>query len=366
MMNSNMFLLLLVGATTVLTWALVGLLVRLAPRLGLLDRPNERSSHTRVTPRGGGIGFVVTIELAAGVAWLVLRHAGADAGTAAMFGVLGAALFVAAISLWDDFRSLTAGLRFLCHLTAAIVAVRLLASLAVWAIPGGVLHLAPVAAVAVTLVWIVGLTNVYNFMDGIDGIAGVQGVCAGLAWSVAGYCLGQPAVTGCGGLLAAGCAGFLVHNWSPAKIFMGDVGSAFLGFLFAVLPLLAVAGAGDGALSPATAARLPAFGVLVVWPFVGDGALTLVRRALKREPVWKAHRSHLYQRLVQTGWSHAQVSGWYAVWAVVCAATGGWWLSGRPGAAVLVLAVPVGTLAAMFGFVSAQEVLGTAKPPRKP
>jgi len=193
----------------------------------------------------------------------------------------------------------------------------------------------------------------------------VQGVCAGLAWAVAGYCLGQPAVTCCGGLLAAGCAGFLVHNWSPAKIFMGDVGSAFLGFLFAVLPLLAVAGVRDGALSPATAARLPAFGVLVVWPFVGDGALTLVRRALKREPVWKAHRSHLYQRLVQTGWSHAQVSGWYAVWAVVCAATGGWWLGGRPGAAVLVLAVPVGTLAAMFGFVSAQEVLRAAKPPRK-
>ncbi|HLP07196.1 MAG TPA: glycosyltransferase family 4 protein [Opitutaceae bacterium] len=338
-----------------LTWFLVGQLIRLAPRIGLLDRPNERSSHTRVTPRGGGIGFVIAIALAIGVFALV----GGDPATSAtwpkivatqLFAVLAAALFIAAISLRDDFKSLGAGLRFACHFAAAGVAVGTLGAfrgldlpfVGTWMLPGGL-------AIALTVVWIVGLTNVYNFMDGIDGIAGVQGVTAGLGWVIAGLAFGAPATAFLGVVLAAGCAGFLVHNWSPAKIFMGDVGSAFLGFLFAVVPLVAVREV------PEVAGVWPLFAGLVVWPFVGDGFLTFMRRLKKREKVWEAHRSHLYQRLTRTGWSHAQVSRLYAGWAGLTVSVAWLWSTDFPGVGWLVLAVPLGSLAALFAFVSKRE-----------
>jgi UDP-N-acetylmuramyl pentapeptide phosphotransferase/UDP-N-acetylglucosamine-1-phosphate transferase len=208
--------------------------------------------------------------------------------------------------------------------------------------------------IVVTVVWIVGLTNVYNFMDGIDGIAAVQGVVAGIAWAVAGAWMGAGVVLLFGFVLAGACAGFLVHNWTPAKIFMGDVGSAFLGFTYAVLPILVVSELPRlaGTLQPGI---VPGFAILVVWPFVGDGLLTFVRRVLRGEPVWKAHRSHLYQRLVQTGWSHAGVSLLYGGWCVVGALAGLWWLLQAPGAGLIATATPILTLAGMCVFVSRRE-----------
>ncbi len=416
-MNSLSLLLPAAGfgvATALATWLLVGQLIRLAPRIGLLDRPNERSSHTRVTPRGGGIGFVVAISLAvalyaavAGGRWTVdggqwtedggrlpvtggrrtvdgsqlpvtggqlavdggrsaVDEGGADeliaavlpTGTtsatilqpSAILAVLAAALFIAAISLRDDFRSLGAGLRFACHFAAAGAVVWALGAFARLGVPlAGEYPLGTVAGTGLTLLWIVGLTNVYNFMDGIDGIAGVQGVAAGLGWAVAGACLGAPTAALLGVVLAGGCAGFLVHNWSPAKIFMGDVGSAFLGFLFAVVPLVAVREA------PEFAARWPVFAVLAVWPFVGDGFLTFVRRLLKREKVWEAHRSHLYQRLVLTGWKHRLVSELYAGWAAAMAAVGWLWLTAARGSAALAPVAALATLGGLFLFVSRRE-----------
>lgn len=406
--------------TAVLTWLLVGQLIRWAPRIGLLDRPNERSSHTRVTPRGGGIGFVVAIVLAIGV-WTVLasafvgkcedgkvgmsdggrttedgrqmadgerRSGGNDlsgtqeirngpaisvhqcvlpdgrmvptssascprssvVGMVPLLAVLGAALFIAAISLWDDFKSLGPGLRFACHFAAAGAAIWALGAFRSVGVPlCPVLGVCGAVGLMVTLLWIVGLTNVYNFMDGIDGIAGVQGVVAGLAWVAAGAVFCAPTTAVLGAVLAAGCLGFLAHNWSPAKIFMGDVGSAFLGYLFAVVPLVAARE------MPERAHFWPVFGGLVVWPFLGDGILTFVRRALKREKVWAAHRSHLYQRLTQTGWSHAQVSGLYAGWALVSAALAFLWLLKLPGAALVALAWPLVSLKALFDQVSRRE-----------
>ena len=407
-MNSLSLLLPAAGfgvATALATWLLVGQLIRLAPQIGLLDRPNERSSHTRVTPRGGGIGFVVAISLAVAVyaavdggrsavdggQWAVgggrLPVAGdqapvtgrqwtVDGGRSAVGGaeeliaavlppggpsaillqpsailvVLAAALFIAAISLRDDFRSLGAGLRFACHFAAAGAVVWAVGAFDRLGVPlAGEYPLGTVAGTGLTLLWIVGLTNVYNFMDGIDGIAGVQGVVAGLGWAVAGACLGAPTAALLGVVLAGGCAGFLVHNWSPAKIFMGDVGSAFLGFLFAVVPLVAVREA------PEFAARWPVFAALAVWPFVGDGFLTFVRRLLKREKVWEAHRSHLYQRLVLTGWKHRLVSELYAGWAAAMVAVGWLWLTAARGTAALAPVAALATLGGVFLFVSRRE-----------
>jgi len=311
------------------TWAVVLTLIRLAPRIGLLDRPNERSLHTRVTPRGGGLGFVILVGIMLGAFLVWMNVVQPDVSRWNISSVLGAylgpALFVAAVSLRDDFKSLSPGLRFICQLGAALIVVLGVDWFRQVAIPGlGIIDLGWFGSV-LTVVWIVGMTNVYNFMDGIDGIAGVQGAIAGLAWALAGAWLQSPVLALLGLMLAGGCAGFLMHNWPPARIFMGDVGSAFLGFSFAVVPLIALRFLSESSL-PMVAGSLPLFALLSVWPFVGDGIYTFLRRLLRREKVWRPHRSHLYQRLVQSGWSHARVSSLYALWCLASAQIGLFWL----------------------------------------
>jgi UDP-N-acetylmuramyl pentapeptide phosphotransferase/UDP-N-acetylglucosamine-1-phosphate transferase len=268
---------------------------------------------------------------------------------------LSTALFIALVSLWDDFRSLGVGLRIFCHVAAAAFVVCLLAHFEVVRLPGLNMDLPVWLGIVFTIVWIVGLTNVYNFMDGIDGIAAVQGVVAGLAWAVAGVWLGSGVIWEFGLVLMGACFGFVLFNWAPARIFMGDVGSTFLGFTFAVLPLLLVRELPrlTNAVPPGI---VPGFAVLVVWPFVGDGLLTFFLRTFRGERVWQAHRSHLYQRLVQTGWSHARVSLLYGGWCVVSALAGLWWLRQAPGATLVAMATPILTLAGMYFFVSRREM----------
>jgi SAM-dependent methyltransferase len=174
-----------------------------------------------------------------------------------------------------------------------------------------------------TLLWIVGLTNAYNFMDGIDGIAGCQAAIAGMGWCALGGWSGLPLVTVLGLLLAASSLGFLIHNWPPAKIFMGDVGSTFLGYSLAVLPILAAQ----------SDPRLAVAGVLLVWPSVFDASFTFLRRLRRGENVFAAHRSHLYQRLVITGLSHRWVSSLYGALALIGLALACAWTLRLPGGA---------------------------------
>ena len=148
------------------------------------------------------------------------------------------------------------------------------------------------------------MINAYNFMDGIDGIAGSQAVVAGAGWFILGVLADVPAVAGLGLVLAASSIGFLIHNWHPASIFMGDVASGFLGYMFAILPLM------QGGDNSHGATVLP--GVLLVWPFLFDTILTFMRRLRNGEDVFAAHRSHLYQRLVISGLSHQTVTLLYA------------------------------------------------------
>lgn len=345
---------------------MVAATVRLAPQIGLIDRPNARSSHVRATPRGGGIGFV--LAAVGGVATGRLLAEG-DTPLAALGGEavgvwLVTAVFVAAISLRDDFKSLGAGIRFGCHLAAAVAVGWGAAWIGTLWVPWAGEWSLGGAGVALTVVWVVGLTNVYNFMDGIDGISGVQAIAAAAAWMVAGYWLDLGGTVLVAALLGGGALGFLLHNWSPARIFMGDVGSAFLGFSFAALPLLALdeigrfggaaVGAGAGGWG-AAAGVLPVFAGLVVWPFVGDGVFTFLRRLRKGEKVWEAHRSHLYQRLTQCGWGHAQVSTLYAVWAAVCAVAALVVLAGAACAPAVAVLVPALSLIGMERFVSGLE-----------
>jgi UDP-N-acetylmuramyl pentapeptide phosphotransferase/UDP-N-acetylglucosamine-1-phosphate transferase len=324
----------------VCAWLLVGLWIRISLRAKILDVPNARSSHARITPRAGGVGIVVTVV--AGVAIALAFGRAGDLEGALWAG--GLAVFIAAISFIDDVRSLPSLLRLVFQVGAA--------ALAVWKLGPFTAATLPFLQPVLLPPWLM----VYNFMDGIDGIAGGQGLVAGLAWAWFGMALNVPLVAWTGLIVAASCLGFLFHNWSPAKVFMGDVGSAFLGFVFAVLPLLALRGTDVRAgYSLFVVGGVPVFAALVVWPFVSDGAFTFVRRLKHRENVLAAHRSHLYQRLTIAGWSHALVSRFYICWAIGCAVLGAVYLRTGHIGRLVVLGGCALSLIAVYRVVKATE-----------
>ena len=271
------------------------LYLRKAPARAL-DIPNARSSHTRPVPRGGGLVIIAGFLSGLGV-WLGTGGSLSPRATGWLIG----ALLVAAISFVDDLYSLPAIPRLIAHLAGAAILTVL-----------GVNEANP-ALVIMAFIYVVVFTNVYNFMDGIDGLAATQAVIGGVALFVAGLIVGNPVVAVSGSLLAAAAVGFLTYNASPARMFMGDVGSTFLGFSFAGLGLLANIGVGGN--------RLPIeFSLVLFAPFLFDSLVTLSRRVLRGERWYAAHRSHYYQRLVGSGLSHGQVTMLYGGLAVLSAA----------------------------------------------
>jgi UDP-N-acetylmuramyl pentapeptide phosphotransferase/UDP-N-acetylglucosamine-1-phosphate transferase len=273
----------------------------------IIDMPNERSSHTRPTPRGGGLIIVgVTLFFGAILAAALVP----DSIWHVYLPFAAGAILVASISWLDDLRSLSNSARLAAHLSGAVIAI---AGLGYWrtlALPFlGTVTLGWWGAL-ITALWIVGLTNAYNFMDGTDGIAGGQAVIGGLGWAFLGWQAGQPLVSGLGFVVACSSTGFLVHNWPPARIFMGDVGSAFLGYTLAVLPVMF---GFYGKESPGA----PVVGLMLVWPFVFDTTFTFIRRLFRRENVFAAHRSHLYQRISTAHSGHARVALLYSGLALV-------------------------------------------------
>ena len=271
------------------TAALTGLVRVLLRRHGVLDRPNERSSHRAAVPRGGGIA-VVGVLLAA---WLVLWFTDASAGSGTPFWVaLAGGLGLVAVSWLDD---LSGSVPIFVRLGVQVVAVGAgIASLpgdglvCQGAVPAVVDH----ALAAIAWIWFV---NLFNFMDGIDGISGAEGASLGLGTFLLALLGAAPAWLGPLGLTLAGVSlGFLLWNWHPARIFLGDVGSVPLGYLAGWL-LLALAAAGAWQ----TALLLPAY-------YLADATLTLVRRLLRGRRVWQAHREHFYQRVAAAGWSHGR------------------------------------------------------------
>ncbi len=264
-------------------------LADLLTRRGILDHPNERSSHTTPTARGGGIVILTGLVFA----WLFIGWR-EPTMLVPILVVLASALVLAAISWVDDLRSLPA----LPRLAAQAVAVAVVLSLA--PLPGlvfGGLLPASLDGLAAGLLWI-WFINLFNFMDGIDGIATVEATAIGIgiaaAGKVAGLALTLPAL---GLSLGAACLGFLRWNWHPARIFLGDVGSVPLGFVIGWL-LLWLAAEGEGA----AALILPLY-------FLADATWTLVRRAMTGASIWQAHKDHLYQQAYRRGLRHDQITG---------------------------------------------------------
>jgi UDP-N-acetylmuramyl pentapeptide phosphotransferase/UDP-N-acetylglucosamine-1-phosphate transferase len=262
-------------------------LIPLLHRREVLDHPNERSSHLVPTPRGGGIALIGSVLLA----WVALAQRGYV--PPAVIGVSLAAGLLALVSWVDDLRGLSPIVRLLAQGAAVAVGVLLLPETG--NAPHGWLAAGAYFA-AVGLLWI-WWTNLFNFMDGIDGLAGSEAAAIG-----GGLLLFASLGTGVDlqlALLAAGITGaaigFLVWNWSPAQIFLGDVGSAPLGYLLGFLLLgLAVHGRWKIAL-------------ILPFYFLADATITLARRLLRGERVWQAHRGHYYQQAVRCGLGHAAV-----------------------------------------------------------
>ena len=270
------------------TW----LVARYASRLGLIDVPNERSSHVSSTPRGGGLGIVAGVA----VGILLLAAFGTRPSPQITTLLMGGAA-IAGLGAIDDVHPLPAQDRLLVELlVAAIVVIAL----------GGVerLPLPPPADVSVgwlasplAVIWLVSVTNFYNFMDGIDGLAAGQAVASCMGVAVAAWSLGAVQLAF---VLAAAAVGFLVFNRSPARIFLGDAGSTSLGFVIAGMPLLAPAGQRPMAL----------FAVAVgLSLFILDPIETLLRRARAGHRVGTAHRWHSYQLLGNTPDRQRSVAG---------------------------------------------------------
>ena len=273
---------------------------------GVLDVPNARSSHTRATPRGGGIAIVAVTAWATIVAVLVW-----PVSWRPLAGLILPGLAIAAVSWLDDLRPLKNRIRFGMHLAAAAATTAIVGPVQAVDLGSlGVLNLG-VASWPLTLLWIVGMTNAFNFMDGIDGIAGITAAAAGVAVATGAAFLGMASLAAVSLAFAGAAIGFLTCNWPPARIFMGDVGSAFCGFLIATLPLVAGAPASE---------QLVAITAVAMWPFIFDTAFTLCRRLAKGENIFEAHRSHLYQRLVIAGWSHRAASSFYGGLSAMAAA----------------------------------------------
>ncbi len=261
-----------------------------AVRAGIQDLPNQRSSHVVPTPRGGGLAIVAVCT--AGLLALGLQGEWTRLHSALLSG--GAALAI--IGWLDDVRGVPAPIRLGIHAAAAVGAVALLGELRLGL--GNLLELHGWLAIAFAIGWIVWMINSYNFMDGIDGIA--AGQCITVAGSTAVIALvhDEPQLAALAALMAAASLGFLTRNWQPARIFMGDVASGWIGFQFAVL---ALAGELDGGVPFVSS-------LILMGVFLVDSTWTLVCRVVRGEKPHHAHRDHAYQHATQRGFRHSTVS----------------------------------------------------------
>lgn len=316
----RMAILLPCAAALLISLLLTPLLRAWARHRGALDIPNERSSHRMPTPRNGGVAIVC--GLAAAAIWRADRGA---------LIVLAGALASAISAAVDEWRPLPHVVRL--SLQAAIaMGTAVLAGLVLRSLS------LPFAAISsiwllfpLTLVWIVGVVNAYNFMDGLNGIASIEAIICGATMALLAWRHGDVAGALLAAAVAGAAAGFLPWNLT-GSIFMGDIGSATLGFAFAAIALRLTA---DGASFAAAALPLA--------PFLLDTAVTLVRRAIAGEVLFHAHRSHFYQRLHQLGWSHGAVSALWGALAAGCGAVAlaydGWTDALRAAALLAIVAV---------------------------
>jgi Fuc2NAc and GlcNAc transferase len=274
-MNNAWFILVAIGVSFFLT----ATLRKYAISKSLIDVPNERSSHAVATPRGGGLAIVVAFLMSLGFLYIF-----GLISNAVFYAIGGGGVAVAVIGFMDDHGHIAARWRLMGHFAAAVWMLICLGGLPSIDVFGFAFDLGWAGHVfsAFYLVW---LLNLYNFMDGIDGIASVEAIFVCLGASLLYWLAGLNSLVSLPLLLAASVAGFLYWNFPPAKIFMGDAGSGFLGIVLGGLSLQA---------AWANGAMLWAW-LILLGVFIVDSTFTLFRRLLRGDKVYEAHRSHAYQ-----------------------------------------------------------------------
>lgn len=270
---------------------ITGLIRRYAIRNSIVDVPNSRSSHTVITPRGAGLAIVVVFYL--GLIYVFIEGLISLEWFLAMLGGIA----IAIVGWIDDRRGLMPGLRFSIHSIVALWALFWLGGLPSMRFGESSLYLGWIGTLlaAIGIVW---MTNLYNFMDGIDGLAGSEAVIVAAATGIYFFISNTPGMMLVCFFIVGGGLGFLFWNWPPAKIFMGDVGSCFLGYIFAILMIISE---NSGALPLVS-------WLLLLGVFCIDATMTLLRRVINRQKWLEPHRTHVYQLAVQAGFTHKQVT----------------------------------------------------------
>jgi Fuc2NAc and GlcNAc transferase len=288
-------------ASCVITWRVR----KYALAKQVLDIPNARSAHTSPVPRGGGLAIVVVVLAAIGVS-------AAMGLVSPRFGLamIGGGLAIGAVGWIDDRRGVAPLARAMVQVLASVWAVWNLDGLPRIKLGASELEIGAFGFI-IAVLGIVWLTNAYNFMDGIDGLAGLNSLTVGLGALLLFMMVKSPGYTVVCAVVAGACAGFLYWNWEPARIFMGDVGSGFLGFSFGVI-----------AVASENAHAVPiAFWVLLQSAFIADATITLFRRIYRRERWYDAHNNHAYQRVVRFGYAHSTVSVAFGIANLLLAAS---------------------------------------------
>ncbi|UVL28176.1 MraY family glycosyltransferase [Pseudomonas donghuensis] len=331
-MNVWLYFPVIAGASLLVT----GLLRRYALSRSLIDVPNARSSHSVPTPRGGGVAIVLSFLAALPLGWF-----DGILSTEVFAALLGGGALVAVIGFMDDHGHIAARWRLLGHFSAAAWALFWLGGLPPLEVFGFTLDLGLLGTVlaAFYLVW---MLNLYNFMDGIDGLASVEAICATLGMCIIYLFSGNSGLIWPALALSLAVSGFLFWNFPPARIFMGDAGSGFLGITLAILSLQAAFA--DSQLFWAW--------LILLSVFIVDATVTLIRRLMHGQKVYEAHRTHAYQYAARHYGSHLPVTlavlainlFWLMplAWAVTCLGLDG-------GIGLIVAYAPLVALAVKFG-----------------
>lgn len=285
----------------VVAWWVAGRLCSPESYFSILAHPNDRTLHSMPTPQTGGVAIIVSVIIslvaAASVFAImypskVLLPKGMASGS---LWIVVSMLLVFVVSFIDDCIGLPASLRLGVQAVAAIIIVGGVGlALSSVPLPGGLLIPMGVVAVPVSVLFLIWMANLYNFMDGMDGFSGGMTAIGFGFLAYFGWEAGSPVMLMIATFVAMSALGFLVHNFPPARIFMGDAGSITLGFLGGTLMLLGIRDQIFDFWVP----------VMIFSPFIVDATVTLMRRVLRLERIWEAHRQHYYQRLVLNGWSH--------------------------------------------------------------
>lgn len=310
MINISALLSLEIIAVALFSFLVSVLVTRLMIHVGIADVPNRRSSHKSITPKSGGMGIIMGFFAAMTCIYMMQKLGHISFKKLFLLGI--GALLTIIISLFDDIKRLSSIQKLIVQGITAFIVVSAGLTLHVLPLPFmGSIDLGALGSV-LAVFWIIFFINVFNFMDGLNGLTSGVSLIASLFCILIGILLEEKALFYVSISLGFPTVGFFLFNFPKAKIFMGDVGSQFMGLMWAVLLLL------PSQESHLTHMNLSIYTVpLLFFSFIYDVSATVIRRIWRREPFWLAHRTHLFQLLNRLGYSHTQVTCFHLIMAVI-------------------------------------------------